>query len=128
MSNTSPSVAQLKRALVIAEQIQKLEGELASLLGAPSSKSTHDATSLTAGKSDNKRSLSPAARARIVAAQKARWAKVKGTSGETPASTPKAAKKVKAKRNISPEARQKMADAARRRWELVKGIVPVTPA
>ena len=66
-----------------------------------------------------KRTMSPAARARIAAAQKARWAKQK--SGKTEA--PKAASNgtsVKPKRKISAAGRKAIAEAARKRWAAAK--------
>jgi hypothetical protein len=62
--------------------------------------------------------LSAEGRARIAAAQKARWAKVKGTTVAAPAA-PKAGKR-KAKRNLSPEARARIVAAVKRRWAKAK--------
>jgi hypothetical protein len=61
--------------------------------------------------------MSAAGRAAIVAAQKARWAKIKGET--TPALAKAKPTKAK-KRNISPEGRAKMAAAAKKRWAAVK--------
>lgn len=118
MSTHNSTIVSLQRAIAIAEQIQKLEAELVSILGGsvrPSASKSAPATSKPGKK--KKRILSPEARARIAAAQKARWAKVKG---ESPAQEKKTAAKPKAKRKISAEARAKMAAAAKRRWEKVK--------
>jgi cell division septum initiation protein DivIVA len=62
------------------------------------------------------RKMSAAARRRIAAAQKARWAKVRGESGSGPA-------KVKAprpKRRISPEGMKRIIAATKKRWRLQK--------
>jgi hypothetical protein len=62
-----------------------------------------------------RRSLSAAARRKMAAAQKARWAKVRGESGasnKTNASRPK--------RTLSAAARKKIAAAQRARWAKVK--------
>ena len=67
--------------------------------------------------------MSPTARAKIAAAQKARWAKVKGSKAPTAATIEKIAKieakapktKKKQKRNFSPEAKARMLDAVKRR-------------
>lgn len=80
--STTPSIAELQRAIQIQEQIEKLEAELKAVLGgvtiaAPVKTATVDKPL------KKKRTMSPEARARIVAAQKARWAKIKG--GATPA-------------------------------------------
>jgi hypothetical protein len=55
-----------------------------------------------------RRKMSAAARARISAAQKARWAKQSGRAG------------TKAKRHVSVASRRKMAAAQRARWAKVK--------
>ena len=65
------SAQELRRAAEIKEKIQSLEGEMNRILGPSPSVST------TAAKP--KRKMSAAARARIAAAQKARWAKVKAS-------------------------------------------------
>lgn len=127
----TPSIANLKRAIEVAEQIERLQAQLAALVGGNASiASAPSAAAVPRGKKRGKRVMSPEARERIAAAQRARWAKSKGTSTPvakapsiSPASTakpaaPKAARK--AKRNISPEARAKMAAAAKRRWAKVK--------
>ena len=112
--SSSPSIAQLKRALTISEQIQKLEAELAALFGAsakaPASAKTAAATAQPRRK---KRGLSAAGRARIAAAQKARWAKARNGA-------PKAAGQPKARRTLSPEARARIVAAVKRRWAEAK--------
>jgi len=60
------SAAQLRRAVGIKEQIEKLEADLNRLLGASG------ATSFR--RSSGRRNLSPEARERIAAAQRKRWA------------------------------------------------------
>ena len=81
MSTNSPSVASLRRAIEITEKIQSLEAELKAVLSgaaAPAAAARApkaDAPAKVKGK--KKRVMSPEARARIVAAQKARWAKVR---------------------------------------------------
>lgn len=66
------TLEQLKRAVEIKEQIEKLEKELKEILGdveiAEAPKRTYR---------KRKRQMSPEARARIAAAQKARWQKAK---------------------------------------------------
>jgi hypothetical protein len=58
-----------------------------------------------------RRKMSAAGRARIVAAQRARWAKIKGTGKGT----------MQRKRTMSVAARKKIAAAQRARWAKVKG-------
>jgi hypothetical protein len=57
--------------------------------------------------------LSTAARARIAAAQRKRWAASKKQQGQTAAPAKQSSPK---KRKISPAARKRMADATRKRW------------
>ena len=61
--------AQLKRAAALKDQITALESKLAAILGTPT-------TSAAAPKRKYKK-MSAAARAKIGAAQTARWAKIK---------------------------------------------------
>lgn len=116
---STPSLAQLKRAIVISEQIEKLQSELAGLFGgqgAPGKTATPKSTK------KGKRTMSPEARERIASAQRARWAKSKGVKPapaakmEKPVRASKAAAKPKANRVISSEARANMAEAAKKRW------------
>ena len=96
MSSFIPSVIQLQRAVKIAEQIQVLQAELASVLGstgAPAAKRAYtkkaaaaaapveSATASPAKKKRKKGKMSPEGRAAIVAAQKARWAKIRKAKG-----------------------------------------------
>lgn len=99
------SVQQLRQAVVIREQIDALERELEGLLrGARTKAST--------GKSQ----MSAAGRERIAAAQRLRWAKVRG-SQTTVGSANISAKR---KRELSPAARAKIAAAQRQRWAKTK--------
>ena len=79
MQNSSrPSVDQLKRAIQISEQIQKLEAELASILGSSSKSAAASATKTKAKAGKRKKAqISAEGLANIIAAQKKRWAKVK---------------------------------------------------
>ncbi len=102
MAISTPSVAQLKRAIQVSEQIEKLKSELQAILGgadgtaapgkrkytrkaavsaAPSSNGNGDAPAEKKGKKRRKGKMSAEGRARIIAAQKARWAKVKKEKG-----------------------------------------------
>lgn len=113
----TPSIFQLKRALSIQEQIERLQAELQTLLGTgatPWPKPTASAEKPAKKKSG----MSAAGRARIAAAQKARWAKVKGTT-EAPKTVaePKAKKK---SRKMSPEARARIVAAQKKRWAAFK--------
>ena len=120
------SINQLKRAVQLAEQIDRLETELnqiiasaggkASTAGSAVAKITAPKAAAPAGK---KGGMSAAGRARIAAAQKARWAKIKaGKSSGAPAaaSKPKGRKTWK----ISAEARARMVAGAKARWAKIK--------
>ena len=67
---TRVSVSQLKRAVAIKEKIEQLEKELAGLLG-----TSEPSNNGRVGR--KRRKMSAAARAKISAAAKARWAKVR---------------------------------------------------
>ncbi len=87
MTTASPSVAQLKRAIKIAEQIESLEAELAGILGrdavATRKAGRKPAAAPAEGrKTKRKYNFSPEARAKIAAAQKARWARQKEAKGK----------------------------------------------
>jgi hypothetical protein len=66
------SAQQLRRAAAIKEQIQSLENELGRIFG-----SSAEPVGVAAPK--KRRKMSAAGRARISAAAKARWAKIKAT-------------------------------------------------
>src|SRR6185437_13581338 len=105
ISLTNLSAQQLLRAAEIKEKIQSLEGELNEILGSSEPVST--------GLPKPKRKMSASARGRIAAAQKARWAKLKGAkSAIDPAQKPK--------RRMSAASRAKIAAAAKARWARVK--------
>jgi hypothetical protein len=95
---------QLKRAIGIKNKISALEKKLASILGSPS---------ISTPAPKRKSGMSAAGRARIAAAQKARWAKAKGTK---PAAKPAAKKK----RTMSAAGRAKISAAAKARWAKAK--------
>jgi len=65
-----------------------------------------------------RRRMSPAARARIAAAQRKRWAAAKGNSGGTDTVAKNGSSS--GKRQMSPAARKKIAEAARKRWAAAK--------
>jgi hypothetical protein len=99
------SSEKLARAASIQKRIEDLEAELKQVLGA--------ATLPGGNGSARKRHLSAAATARISAAQKARWAKIKRAAGT-------AAKPNKRKARISAAGRARLAEIARARWRNAK--------
>ena len=117
MTNVSDlSVTQLKRAVEIKEQIEKLESELSAVFGSTSSSQAAPA----------KGGMSEATKAKLRAASKARWAKINAdkqsapvakNKGSKPAAAAKAAPK---KTTMSPAARKKISDAAKARWAAAK--------
>jgi hypothetical protein len=100
------SAQQLRRAAAIKEQIQSLENELGRIFGSSTK-------SVVAAAPKKKFKMSAAARAKISAAAKARWAKVKGKKVAV-----KPAPKAKGK--MSPAARKKLSAMAKARWAKVK--------
>ena len=109
ISLSSLTSNQLKRAAAIQEQIEALHDELNGLLGgsAPAAVSA----AVAAPKAGRKK-ISAAGIARIKAAQKLRWAKVKAAKPSAPA-----ARKTK---KMSPAARAKIAAVAKARWAAIK--------
>ena len=92
MSNLANIVEQLKKEHARAvKEVKGLAAAIAAFTGAY-------------GQTSSRRKMSAAGRARIAAAQKARWAKVKGTK----------------KRTMSAAARKKIAAAQKARWAKVK--------
>ena len=100
---TSLTSEQLIEAAKLKEQIAKLETRLTAILGS-SSASDHAPT--------GRRTMSKAARAKIAAAQRARWAKAKRKSATRPAK--------RKKRTLSPAAKAKISAAAKARWAKAK--------
>lgn len=104
MSNiTELSISALKKAVALKEKIAKLEKELAIIIGSTSS-----------GPGAKKGGMSAAGRARIAAAQKKRWAKIK--AGQPVSGT---AEK-KTTRKMSAAGRAAISAAAKARWARAK--------
>jgi hypothetical protein len=106
ISLSNLSVQQLKRAVVIRENIEKLEKELSSILG-------ETAPAKPARGRGKKRVMSPEARARIAAAQRARWAKRKRLAASPP-------KQAVHRRKMSNAAKARIAAGARARWARIR--------
>jgi hypothetical protein len=105
MSLINLTPAQLRHAADLKEKIESLQHELSRL-----HVSTDGAVSTAAPAKRARRKISAAGIARIRAAQKARWAKVKGAA--------KPGKR--GPRKMSAAARAKIAAAARARWARVR--------
>jgi hypothetical protein len=79
--NTNITAAALRRAAAIRDQIEKLQAQVTSILSGTAPrrgrKPGRVAKKAASAKPRKRRKLSPEARARIVAAVKARWAREK---------------------------------------------------
>jgi hypothetical protein len=102
MSLATLSVRQLQRAVEIKQRIEALEQELGQILGAAPA-------APIAVQAAKKRTMSAAARAKIAAAQKAKWAERKKAAAPVKPAPKK-------KRKVSPEGRARIAAASKARW------------
>jgi hypothetical protein len=100
------STEQLRQLADVKEKIESLQDELSRVLGG----SAPDRVSGKRGIN-----MSAAGRARIAAAQRARWAKYNAAKGG-----PARAKSSKPRRTLSAAAKAKIAAAARARWAKAK--------
>jgi hypothetical protein len=98
---------QLRKAADLQEKIQLLQRELGQLLGGS------DAAETAESEAPKKRKFSAAAKAKMRAAQRARWAKIRGTAPEA-----KPAKR--AKRKFSAAGLAAISAAAKARWAKAK--------
>jgi hypothetical protein len=115
------SVTELRKVLQIKEEIVTLETQLDAVLGVPGAAvAATPAAKRVAGKRGGRRKLSPEARERIAAAQRARWAAQRGGK---PAAKPAPGKRG-GRRKLSPEARERIAAAQRARWAAQRGGKP----
>ena len=105
------SLDQLKRAVVLKEQIAALESELAGFLGGSQ-------PAAVAAPAPGKRSLSEATKAKMRAAHQARWAKIR--AGKSAPKAAPTAPKAPAKRKMTAVGRAAIAAGARARWAKVK--------
>jgi hypothetical protein len=103
------TVAELRKAVAIKEQIETLQSELDSIIGGE----PVAVESAAPARGRKPRSMSAAGRARISAAQKARWAKAKRGAAN---SNGDAAPEEKKKRKVSRAARARLSAAAKARW------------
>src|ERR1700722_17782127 len=103
---TNLSSQQLRRAATLKEQIQSLENELSRLLGTLTKPVAH-------AEPKKRRKMSASARAKISAAAKARWAKVKGKKLSVKSAN-------KPRRKMSAAARAKISAMAKARWKKAK--------
>ena len=104
---------QLRQAADLKEQIEKLQNQLVVLGGSGSGMPSPFKKAKPA-----KRKMSAAARAKIAAAQKARWAKQKGIT-QTVKTIP-APKPAKGKSGMSAEGKARIVAAQKARWAAIK--------
>jgi hypothetical protein len=115
---SSISTAQLREAIQIRDQIEKLQTRLSRLLG---TKAPATASKPASSKGPNK--MSAATRAKIAAAAKARWARIKGGKAKL-AATPAPKKKG----GLTPAGRARLAAAMKVRWAARKKGAPALNA
>src|ERR1051325_9526935 len=97
------SVKDLQEAISIRQQIDNLQRRLSSLLqGARGGAPQRPTAATSAG-----RYFSPATRAKLAAAARARWARTRGTGGAAPAAR---------KGQLTPEDRRKLSQLMKARW------------
>jgi hypothetical protein len=99
---------QLRQAADLKDKISALEKQLAAITGT-------QATPAKVAKLTKKGGISAAGRAKIAAAQKARWAKIHAAKGKIAAMPVK-----KTRKKMSAEAKAKISAAAKARWAKVK--------
>jgi hypothetical protein len=104
----SLSAAQLRRAVAVKEQIEKLGNELASIFGAT--------PAVVPDSTPRRRTMNVESRAKIAVAQKKRWAKTRAKQNSK--TVAKAA--VKPKRTLSAAVRAKISAGAKARWAKTK--------
>jgi hypothetical protein len=105
------TVEQLRKVVAIKEKIEALEAKLAKVGGGRGPGRPRGAVAAPVVR--RRRRMSAAAKASIAAAQRARWAKVKGRKAAPTAN-------VKKKRKVNAATRARLADIARARWAKVK--------
>jgi hypothetical protein len=116
------SAQQLRQAADLKEKISALENELSQLLGS----SAKAAAAPVVGKAPKKKGgMSAAGKAKVAAAQKARWAKINAAKSAvkpvaTPAKVAVVAKPAKKKFTMSAAAKAKISAAAKARWAKIK--------
>jgi hypothetical protein len=121
MSITNLTVQTLRQAADLKEKIESLHNQLAAILG-----STATPASTPAPKAPKTKGMSAAGRAKVAAAQKARWAKIKATKPAV-----KAVVAVKApvkKGGMSAAGKARIVAAQKARWAKIKAAKPAVKA
>ena len=108
------SVKDLQEAISIRQQIDNLQQRLSSLLrGAPQRPAS---TTSPTGPTATRRFFSPATRAKLAAAARARWARRRGTGAAAPAKSTGSAAPGKRKGQLTPAGRRKLSLLMKARW------------
>ena len=108
------SVKELQEAISIRQQIDNLQQRLSSLLrGAPQRPAS---TTSPKGPTATGRFFSPATRAKLAAAARARWARRRGTGAAAPAKSTGAAAPSKKKGQLTAAGRRKLSLLMKARW------------
>lgn len=115
MDLTNLSPVQLRKAADLKERIDSLTSELASILGGDVALNPQPLPPKS-----GRRQMSAARRARIAAAARARWAKVRAGNGGSSRKAQSSASTGKARRQMSAAARARIAAAAKARWAKAK--------
>ena len=110
MSIANLTSTQLRQAADLKDKIAGLEKQLDHLLGTKVVKAAPQPAKKKGG-------MSAAGRAKVSAAQKLRWSKIKAAASKT---APKAAKPAKKKFTMSAAAKAKISAAAKLRWAKIK--------
>ena len=106
------STAQLKRAIQIQRAIESFERKIESLKAKVDKVLGGGAIAIPLSTKTGGRKMSAAAKARIAAAQRARWAKLKGNNSGIPVK--------QGRRKMSAAVKARLAEVARKRWAKVK--------
>lgn len=118
------SLQKLTQALSLRQQISALEEKLSTLFGGSPSSSTGDGR--RKGGRRSRRAMSPATRAKLAAAARARWARRKGTTATAPA----AAAGPRRRKGLTAAGRRKLSEAMKARWAARRkagGSAPTAP-
>jgi hypothetical protein len=102
LTRMDTSVKALEEAISIRRQIDTLESRLSSILGGRALPTTTTTT-----RAAGARYFSPSTRAKLAAAAKARWARLRGPAPTTPA---------KKKGQLTPAGRRKLSQLMKARW------------
>ncbi len=110
----------------LKQEVSRIEHAISALLGLGSQPARRGRPPKSiqpkaASRNGRRRTMSASARAKIAAAQRARWAKQKGTAtskkaASTPAKTKAAAKNGSGRKGMSPAARKRLSALMKARW------------